>query len=147
MNVIQHCFICHPSDSTVSEDARIEPTTVATLADALTTRLDLIPHQGSIDENTSHVLILIRPSANIPKDISKSAIVACVQAVLGIRWAIGLYKYARARYSCSPSCSLATMRHLPGLLLLFFIGTFFKSLPLVTQGKRAAVCDLCVGVT
>jgi hypothetical protein len=32
MYVIQHCFICRPSDSTVSEDARIEPWTVATLA-------------------------------------------------------------------------------------------------------------------
>ncbi len=29
---IQHCFICRPSDSTVSEDARIEPRAVATLA-------------------------------------------------------------------------------------------------------------------
>ncbi len=27
---IQHCFICRPSDSTVSEDAGIEPRTVAT---------------------------------------------------------------------------------------------------------------------
>ncbi len=27
---IQHCFICHPSDYTVSEDAGIEPRTVAT---------------------------------------------------------------------------------------------------------------------
>jgi hypothetical protein len=25
MYVIQHCFICRPSDSTVSEDAGIEP--------------------------------------------------------------------------------------------------------------------------
>ncbi len=32
MCVIQHCFICRPSDSTVSEDAGIEPRTVATLA-------------------------------------------------------------------------------------------------------------------
>ncbi len=30
--VIQHCFICHPSDYTVSEDAGIEPMTVVTLA-------------------------------------------------------------------------------------------------------------------
>jgi hypothetical protein len=30
--VIQHCFICRPSDSTVSADAGIEPRTVATLA-------------------------------------------------------------------------------------------------------------------
>ncbi len=29
---IQHCFICLPSDSTVSEDAGIEPRTVATSA-------------------------------------------------------------------------------------------------------------------
>jgi hypothetical protein len=32
MYFIQHCFICRPSDSTVSEDAGIEPRTVATLA-------------------------------------------------------------------------------------------------------------------
>jgi hypothetical protein len=32
MYVIQHCFICRPSDSTVSEDAGIEPRSVATLA-------------------------------------------------------------------------------------------------------------------
>ncbi len=30
MFVIQHCFICRPSDSTVSEDAGIEPRTVVT---------------------------------------------------------------------------------------------------------------------
>jgi hypothetical protein len=29
---IQHCFICRRSDSTVSEDAGIEPRTVATTA-------------------------------------------------------------------------------------------------------------------
>jgi hypothetical protein len=28
--VIQHCFICRPSDSTVSEDAEVEPRTVVT---------------------------------------------------------------------------------------------------------------------
>jgi hypothetical protein len=32
MYCIQHCFICSPSDSTVSEAAGIEPRTVATLA-------------------------------------------------------------------------------------------------------------------
>jgi hypothetical protein len=32
MYCIQHCFICRPSDSTVSEDAEIEPKTVATSA-------------------------------------------------------------------------------------------------------------------
>jgi hypothetical protein len=53
MNCIQHCFICRPSDSTVSEDAGIEPRTVATSAltvrrsshtwlDLIHTRLDLI---------------------------------------------------------------------------------------------------------
>jgi hypothetical protein len=30
MYSIQHCFICRPSDSTVSKDAVIEPKTVAT---------------------------------------------------------------------------------------------------------------------
>ncbi len=47
---VQHCFICRPSDFTESEDAGIEPRTVATLAlevrtNALITRLDLI-HLG-----------------------------------------------------------------------------------------------------
>jgi hypothetical protein len=32
MDVIQHCFICRVSDSTVSEDAGIEPRTIANLA-------------------------------------------------------------------------------------------------------------------
>jgi hypothetical protein len=32
MYVIQHCFICRPSDTSVSEDAGIEPRTVPTLA-------------------------------------------------------------------------------------------------------------------
>jgi hypothetical protein len=32
MHGIQHCFLCRPSDSTVSEDAGIEPRTVATMA-------------------------------------------------------------------------------------------------------------------
>jgi len=30
MYFIQHCFICSPSDSIMSEDAGIEPSTVAT---------------------------------------------------------------------------------------------------------------------
>jgi hypothetical protein len=30
--IILHCFICRPSDSTVLEDAGIEPRTIATLA-------------------------------------------------------------------------------------------------------------------
>jgi hypothetical protein len=45
MYVIHLCFICLPSDSTVSEDDGIEPRTVATLAltpDALISRLDLV---------------------------------------------------------------------------------------------------------
>ncbi len=41
MYFIPHCFICRPSDSTVSEDDGIEPRTVATSAFALTTRFDL----------------------------------------------------------------------------------------------------------
>ncbi len=47
MYVIQQCFICRPSNSTVSEDAGIEPmdccyTFVLTARRSLTTRLDLI---------------------------------------------------------------------------------------------------------
>jgi hypothetical protein len=44
--VIKHCFICRPSDSTVSEDAGIEQMTVAasalTARCSITTGLDLI---------------------------------------------------------------------------------------------------------
>jgi hypothetical protein len=46
--VIQHCCICRPTDSTVSEDAGIEPRTVATLAltaRRLITWLDLIQQE------------------------------------------------------------------------------------------------------
>jgi hypothetical protein len=45
MYVIQHYFICRHSDSTLSEDAGIEPWTVSTLywqPGAVTTWLDLI---------------------------------------------------------------------------------------------------------
>jgi hypothetical protein len=32
MNYVKHCFICLPSDSTVSKDAGIDPRTVVTFA-------------------------------------------------------------------------------------------------------------------
>ncbi len=58
MYFIQHCFICHPTDSTVSEDAGIEPrTAILTLAvrrsnytwlDLIHSRLDPI-HNSAID--------------------------------------------------------------------------------------------------
>jgi hypothetical protein len=51
---IQHCFICLPSDSTVWEDAAIEPRTVATLALAFRrsncTLLDFIK-KGALSTN------------------------------------------------------------------------------------------------
>jgi hypothetical protein len=40
---IQHCFICCPLDSNVSEDAGIEPRTVVTLALSVTTRARFDP--------------------------------------------------------------------------------------------------------
>ncbi len=45
MYFIQHCLICRPSESTVSEDAGIEPRTVATLA--LTVRRSVRSHGWS----------------------------------------------------------------------------------------------------
>ncbi len=45
---IHHCLICHPSDSTMSENAGIEPRTVATLA--INTQLDLI--HGKLTEHS-----------------------------------------------------------------------------------------------
>ncbi len=50
MYFIQHCFICRPSDSTVSEDAGIEPRTVATSALAVRRSCHLAtshPHSAS----------------------------------------------------------------------------------------------------
>jgi hypothetical protein len=67
MYFIQHCFICRPSDFTVSEDARIEPGTVATfaMADTLVTRLDLISqtwldliHQTRLDHTHQTQLLV-----------------------------------------------------------------------------------------
>jgi hypothetical protein len=48
MYFIQHCFTCRPSDSTVSEDAGIEPRNVATSALAV---------RSSINSARSHTLI------------------------------------------------------------------------------------------
>ncbi len=46
MHFIQHCFICRPSDSAVSEDSEIEPRTVATLASTYKTiRKELIKEE------------------------------------------------------------------------------------------------------
>ncbi len=55
MYIIQHCFICRPLDSTVSEDAVIEPSTVATMAwqpDDLATRqisFSYVPYSERIE--------------------------------------------------------------------------------------------------
>jgi hypothetical protein len=49
MYVIQHCIICRPSDSTVSENAGIEPDFcdfgIDSKQDVLTTRLNHIIHK------------------------------------------------------------------------------------------------------
>ncbi len=49
---IQHCFICWPSDFTASEDAGIEPRTVATSACQLS---------GALTTRQEHILISARP--------------------------------------------------------------------------------------
>jgi hypothetical protein len=57
MYFIQHCFICRPSDATVSEDAEIDPGLLLLLqwkSDALTTGLDLIHKARSIHKASSH---------------------------------------------------------------------------------------------
>jgi hypothetical protein len=43
MYYIQHCFICRPSDSTVSEDARMNPGQLRLYGIDCQTWLDLIP--------------------------------------------------------------------------------------------------------
>jgi hypothetical protein len=57
--LIQHCVICRPSDSTVTEDAGIENRTVATFALAVRPSKDLArPHPHSVRSHphsaTSH---------------------------------------------------------------------------------------------
>jgi hypothetical protein len=53
--IIQHCFICCPSDSSMSEDATIEPWTTL-----IHTRLDLIHHSaiGLIHVDTKSIQFL-----------------------------------------------------------------------------------------
>jgi hypothetical protein len=46
---IQHCFICRPSDSTVSEDAGIERRTVATTTFAVRSFTTFRPHPIHVD--------------------------------------------------------------------------------------------------
>jgi hypothetical protein len=62
---IQHCFICCPSDSTVSEDAGIEPRTVKTTAlaarRALTTRLDIIHGRSHPQGAQSYLTEYLQP--------------------------------------------------------------------------------------
>jgi hypothetical protein len=55
MYFIQHCFIFRPSDSTVSEDAGIEPRTVATLA--LTVRRS--NHSAKPHQNDQNVVLTL----------------------------------------------------------------------------------------
>ncbi len=57
MFFIQHCFICLPSDSTVSEDAGIEPGAVATSALALTNSARYHPLVRSHPQTRSHPLM------------------------------------------------------------------------------------------
>ncbi len=52
MYLIQHCFICRPSDSTVSEDAGIEPRTIA--ASALVVRCSSHSATSQPQTATSH---------------------------------------------------------------------------------------------
>ncbi len=54
--VIQHCFICRPSDSTVSDDDGIEPRTVATLA--------LIARRSTLSKNVNNFPVPSRDVTN-----------------------------------------------------------------------------------
>ncbi len=55
---IQHSFICRPSDSTVSEDAGIEPRTVATSALTVTVRRSNYTARMYISFSPAYVLLL-----------------------------------------------------------------------------------------
>ncbi len=66
MYVIQHCFICRPSESTVSEDAGIKPRTVATLA--LTARL--FNHSARSHPHSARSHIVLNPGFRYSSDIN-----------------------------------------------------------------------------
>ncbi len=77
MHDIHHCFICRPSASTVSEDAEIEPCTVATaewMSDALTNRLDLINNYDVCFSNQYQLDFKSIKIKNNPKYYSKTMI-------------------------------------------------------------------------
>jgi hypothetical protein len=65
---IQHCFICRPSDYTVSEDAGIEPRTVATTALAVRRfihlAIDLIHTQLHCLKNGPHFTFYTAEATN-----------------------------------------------------------------------------------
>jgi hypothetical protein len=65
MYVIQHCFMCCTTDSNVSEDAGIEPRTVATLA--LTARRS--NHTARSQPHSATVLVLEK---NVGKTLTRS---------------------------------------------------------------------------
>ncbi len=63
---IQHCFICRPSDSTVSEDAGIEPRTVATLPLEVRHFIQSARFHLQMGQNSNHYWITKRDSAVWP---------------------------------------------------------------------------------
>jgi hypothetical protein len=62
MHFVQHCFICRPSDSTVSEDDVIEPRTVATLALAVRRSARSHPQKKNSKKNPPvNVFLIVLP--------------------------------------------------------------------------------------
>jgi hypothetical protein len=66
MYVIQHCFICRPLDSTLSEDAGIEPRTVA--ISALTVSILLTIEMTPTSTLLANIDLRYREKKNLEKD-------------------------------------------------------------------------------
>jgi hypothetical protein len=77
MYFIQHCFICRPSDSTVSEDAGIEPNTVAT--SALAVRRSSYSGTSHPHSATSHPHL----ATSHPHSACISPTLGCISSTLG----------------------------------------------------------------
>ncbi len=103
MFFIQHCFICRPSDSNVSEDARSESRTVATLA---------VADRHSNHSVISNPLTRLDLIQWIKKPTNKTLFFSNVLLDAGVR--------LRNLLRCSLLCTIITGKHLTTTLSFFF---------------------------
>jgi hypothetical protein len=111
---IQHCFICRPSDSTVSEDAGIEPRTVVSAALAVRrSNHSARSHQSyfyvggdaelelvdSLDPFSEGIVFSVRPPKKSWKNISNLSGGEKTLSSLALVFALHYYKVRKAEIS------------------------------------------------